>query len=202
MVVFGQNRRCGIEITIITQVGYEMELSKEPEHMLHAKWTYTFWPIYQIQINQSVSYCWVIVGTAWDPSCWALRILHIFWWFFAIMMSAAYTGNLIASLAVPQVSVPFRSLQDLASQSEYTVGIEDGTALQSVFKVGLTESSPIIEPICSNVIMSEIIWEYCWGRYAVYTLSNVILVDEKLTLFHQYLRYCGTIVFSIPSAIL
>ena len=37
-----------------------------------------------------------------------------------------------------------------------------------------------------------------------YTLSNVILVDEKLTSFHQYLR-CGhksvTIVLSIPGAI-
>ena len=31
-----------------------------------------------------------------------------------------------------------------------------------------------------------------------YTLSNVILVDENLTSFYQYLRYCpksGTIVF-------
>ncbi len=38
-----------------------------------------------------------------------------------------------------------------------------------------------------------------------YSLSNVILADEKFTLFHQYLRYCnkrGTVVFSMPSAIL
>ncbi len=37
-----------------------------------------------------------------------------------------------------------------------------------------------------------------------YSLSNVILADEKSTLFHQYLRYShkyGTIVFSIPGAI-
>ncbi len=39
---------------------------------------------------------------------------------------------------------------------------------------------------------------------AYYSLSNVIMADEKSTLFHQYLRYShkyGTIVFSIPGAI-
>ena len=38
-----------------------------------------------------------------------------------------------------------------------------------------------------------------------YSRSNVILVDEKLSPFHQYLGYshkCGTITFSIPSAII
>ena len=37
-----------------------------------------------------------------------------------------------------------------------------------------------------------------------YTLSNVTVVDEKLTYCRQYLRYChqsGTNVFSMPSAI-
>ena len=39
----------------------------------------------------------------------------------------------------------------------------------------------------------------------IYTLSNVIIVAEKSTSFHQYLRNCtkyGTILFSIPSAII
>ena len=38
-----------------------------------------------------------------------------------------------------------------------------------------------------------------------YTRSNVILVDEKLALSHQYLSYSdnfGTIAFGIPSAII
>ena len=41
-----------------------------------------------------------------------------------------------------------------------------------------------------------------WCNY--YSMSNVILVDEKFTLFHQYLRCrhrSGTIVFSIPGVI-
>ncbi len=39
----------------------------------------------------------------------------------------------------------------------------------------------------------------------MYSLSNVIVADEKLTSFDKYLRYShnfGTIVFSIPSAII
>ena len=38
-----------------------------------------------------------------------------------------------------------------------------------------------------------------------YTLSNVIVADEKFLSFHQYLRYrhkLGTIVFSTSSAII
>ena len=38
-----------------------------------------------------------------------------------------------------------------------------------------------------------------------YSLSNVIMVDEKFVLFHQYLRYCkihSIFVFSISSAII
>ncbi len=40
---------------------------------------------------------------------------------------------------------------------------------------------------------------------STYSPSNVIVVDEKSTSFHQYLRYshkCGTIAFSTPSAII
>ncbi len=41
--------------------------------------------------------------------------------------------------------------------------------------------------------------------YRSYTLSNVILADKKITLFHQYLRYShkhGTIAFSKRGAII
>ena len=48
-------------------------------------------------------------------------------------------------------------------------------------------------------------WLASITNVASYSMSNVILVDEKFTLFHQYLRYWhkgGTIVFSILGAIL
>ena len=41
------------------------------------------------------------------------------------------------------------------------------------------------------------------GAFSDYSMSNVILVDEKFILFHQYLRYSPksvTIVFSISGA--
>ncbi len=43
----------------------------------------------------------------------------------------------------------------------------------------------------------------CLHHY--YSQSNVILVDEKFTSFHQYMKYCHksvTIVLSIPGAVL
>ena len=39
----------------------------------------------------------------------------------------------------------------------------------------------------------------------IYSLSNVIMADEKFLAFHQYLGYshtCGTIALSTPSAII
>ena len=63
----------------------------------------------------------------------------------------------------------------------------------------------------SNVMIGkeDIVWSLESVRYhqgtGIYSLSNVILVDEKSTSFHRYLRYrhnCDTIVFSIPGTIL
>ena len=50
-------------------------------------------------------------------------------------MSATYTGNLIAALAVPGSDAQFKTLSDLAEQNEYQVGVMSGTALHTLFKV-------------------------------------------------------------------
>ena len=45
---------------------------------------------------------------------------------------------------------------------------------------------------------------YACHSFRMYSMSNVILADEKFILFHQYLRYshkCDIIVFSIPGTI-
>ncbi len=58
----------------------------------------------------------------------------------------------------------------------------------------------VVEKAISWVKLWQAIWIIFW-----YTASNVILVDEKLTLFHQYRIYshnCGTIVFCIASVII
>ncbi len=50
----------------------------------------------------------------------------------------------------------------------------------------------------------KIAWCDCKRCLPSYSLSNVMVADEKLTSFDKYLRYShklGTIVFSIPSAI-
>ena len=66
--------------------------------------------------------------------------MNIFWWFFAIIMSATYTGNLIAALAVPGSSLQFNTLEDLANQNEYQVGVENGIALFNLFQVQFIHS--------------------------------------------------------------
>ncbi len=65
--------------------------------------------------------------------------------------------------------------------------------------------SKLILPILASYVRLTPDASQSWTSACWYSLSNVILADEKFTLFHHYLRYCHkgfTFVFSIPSAIL
>ena len=58
---------------------------------------------------------------------------------------------------------------------------------------------------CCDVIMYALFPLPRCASCTVYSMSNVIMADKNLTLFHQYQRYrhkWGTIVFSTPSAII
>ena len=50
------------------------------------------------------------------------------WLFFAIVISATYSANLIAFLSVEKYTVPFKNLQELSSQDQYQFGTLGGTA--------------------------------------------------------------------------
>ena len=59
--------------------------------------------------------------------------------------------------------------------------------------------------ISLSVCLSVCFLSLCLALAMHYSLSNVILADEKMTSFHRYLRYSHKsviIVFSIPGAIL
>ncbi|XP_048258914.1 glutamate receptor ionotropic, delta-2-like [Haliotis rufescens] len=60
------------------------------------------------------------------------RMLISFWWLFIIVMTAAYSGNLIASLTVTKESFPFTTLEDLLADEDLRVGLAEGTVLQRV----------------------------------------------------------------------
>ena len=48
---------------------------------------------------------------------------------------AVFVANLVAFLAVTETSLPFRTLQEMTSQSEYKYGVEDGIVQMMLFQV-------------------------------------------------------------------
>ena len=46
-----------------------------------------------------------------------------------------FVANLVAFLAVTETSLPFRTLQEMTSQSEYKYGVEDGIVQMMLFQV-------------------------------------------------------------------
>ncbi|CAG2205591.1 unnamed protein product [Mytilus edulis] len=56
------------------------------------------------------------------------------WWFFCIILSATYCGNLIAYLTVPIEKLPFNSPAAMLEQKEYEWGTMGGTYFQMFFE--------------------------------------------------------------------
>ena len=67
------------------------------------------------------------VAETYTQTSWPSRIIVFSYWFMAIMMTAVYTGNLTAALAIPVTSLPFNTLDELVQNSEYTFQVIDGT---------------------------------------------------------------------------
>ncbi|XP_046381328.2 glutamate receptor ionotropic, delta-2-like [Haliotis rufescens] len=57
------------------------------------------------------------------------RILVSFWWLFIIVMTSAYSGNLIASLTVTRKTPPFSSLEDVFTDANLKIGLLGGVIL-------------------------------------------------------------------------
>ncbi|ELU16508.1 hypothetical protein CAPTEDRAFT_185470 [Capitella teleta] len=62
------------------------------------------------------------------------RCLQASLWFCVVVITAAYTSNLTASLTVPKVPWPFEDLRGLSEDSEYEVLLVRGTVQEEVFK--------------------------------------------------------------------
>ena len=74
-------------------------------------------------------------GGPWLPDNQSSRVMIGSFWFFAIIITATYTGNLIAFLAVSNVKLPFETLAELAAQSKVSWGTAEGVALVMLFRV-------------------------------------------------------------------
>ena len=68
-----------------------------------------------------------------------------------VVLYASYTANLMSSLTVSEVKLPFNSLNEMVHQTEYTYGIIRGSVAQVLFAVRLTENMlTYVNFVCSN----------------------------------------------------
>ena len=63
------------------------------------------------------------------------RLVAGTWMFACVVLYASYTANLVASLTVSKVKLPFNTLNEMLHQTEYTYTILQGSAAQVVLAV-------------------------------------------------------------------
>ena len=73
-------------------------------------------------------------GTS-TPASSVTRIVVSFWWLTVIVIYAVYTGNLTAFLAVKKVNMPIKTLEDLASSVDISIGVQNGIVQMTLLKV-------------------------------------------------------------------
>ncbi|KAK2152669.1 hypothetical protein LSH36_322g05030 [Paralvinella palmiformis] len=115
-------------------------------------------------------------GCSWTPHSQALRFLVGFWWFFTLVITATYTGNLIAVLAVPKLTLPVNTLQDLANQNFYKYGVVADTAIYSMIKLS---ASKLYKKMWRNSVQNKenLVMSHIEGLQRV-TNDNYIYLGE------------------------
>ena len=53
----------------------------------------------------------------------------------SLTIVTAYAGNLVAALATQHVELPFRTLEELANDKEYSLTVRNASAAQTLFEV-------------------------------------------------------------------
>ena len=54
---------------------------------------------------------------------------------FGLLMNTAWQANLISSLTISQISLPFTNLEQLVTMSNYKIAIYPGSAYEDLFKL-------------------------------------------------------------------
>ena len=72
-------------------------------------------------------------------------------WAMNIVIQSAYSGNLVASLAVNKYTLPVNDLKELAQQTSHRIGVVGGSSHEYVFKV------PVIFYTSSELIQHKIL---------------------------------------------
>ena len=56
----------------------------------------------------------------------------------SLVIVTTYAGNLVAALATQHVNLPFRTLEELADDKEYSLTTSRGTSVQALFEVSIS----------------------------------------------------------------
>jgi hypothetical protein len=102
---------------------------------------------------------------------------------FVIIITATYSGNLTASLAVKSFKMPFNTLDELAANDDYIFQVRIGAFREQIFRVS---------PSCNTIYLSGIITlSLCiarpqcisnkYGDYA--NFLNCILLSQTLWIY-------------------
>ena len=99
-------------------------------HEFSLKWRCA---VYTLRIFIKMVY--FLIGSTYKPKKLAVRIVVGSWWLFCIIIVATYVANLVAFLAVSQLTLPFTTLEELAANTDYKFGTLGGTEWVTIFKV-------------------------------------------------------------------
>ena len=53
----------------------------------------------------------------------------------SLFIVTTYAGNLVAALTTQHVKLPFRTLEELADDKEYSLTVRQGSSVQDLFEV-------------------------------------------------------------------
>lgn len=82
---------------------------------------YVYW---FLRITFSVSN--MLTGGILNPKSVSGRTLIGFWWLYCIVVTATFTGQLMATLTVTSVKPPFNSIAEMVAQDGYKWGTASG----------------------------------------------------------------------------
>ena len=69
-----------------------------------------------------------------------MRVMVTSWQLFCLVVSAVYTSNLMAFVAVRIERVPYKTLREVAAQEEYKIGTLGGTIVPNLMQVSVCKT--------------------------------------------------------------
>ena len=78
----------------------------------------------------------LFAGAVHSPTMQSSRTIFASYWIFVIVVVATFTGNLTAFLTISKADMPFDSLAEMAEQTEFRYGVQEGVVQHMLLKVG------------------------------------------------------------------